>query len=50
MMFKRQKSPGTIVNYFSINLDKDRKNGRTKFLHRLSDNLNQHFKNVDDEI
>lgn len=40
-----------LGNYYkTVTEIKDRKNGRTKFLHRLSDNLNQHFKNVDDEI
>lgn len=40
-----------LGNYYkTVTEIKDRKNGRTKFLHRLSDNLDQHFKNVDDEI
>jgi hypothetical protein len=40
-----------LGNYYkTVTEIKDRKNGRTKFLHRLSDNLDQYFKNVDDEI
>lgn len=40
-----------LGNYYkAVTEIKDRKNGRTKFLHRLSANLDQHFKNVDDEI
>lgn len=40
-----------LGNYYkTVTEIKDRKNGRTKFLHRLSANLDQYFKNVDDEL
>ncbi|MNY64948.1 RteC protein [compost metagenome] len=40
-----------LGNYYkTVTEIKDRKNGRTKFLNMLSANLNQHFKNADDQF
>ncbi|MFC3158047.1 RteC protein [Chryseobacterium arachidis] len=40
-----------LGNYYkTITEIRDRKNGRTKFLHMISANLDQHFKNIDNEF
>lgn len=40
-----------LGNYYkTVTEIKDRKNGRTKFLLMLSTNLDQHFRNIDDEF
>jgi len=40
-----------LGNYYkTVTEIKDRKNGRTKFLNMLSANLNQYFKNADEQF